>query len=652
MIIGRLKYAYSQQYIIRMKKLVGIIGLFLAVQAAAQVPYSQQLSATAMHIWPDSFSLKAGSPARWSYDQGVILKGVENVWNATGDPKWFNYIQTSMDHYVDNDGNIKDYKKETYNIDHINNGKLLLTLYRVTGKEKYKKAVDRLRQQLREHPRTKEGGFWHKKIYDWQMWLDGLYMGQPFYAEYAMLFHEDTSFNDITRQFVLMEKHSRDEATGLLYHGYDESRQQKWADKVTGRSPHVWARALGWYGMAMVDVLDYFPADHPGRDSIIAILNRFVKAIAKVQDAGTGLWYDIVDLPKEKRNYFEASASAMLVYTMAKAARKGYIPVSYTANAKKGFDGIVKRFIEKDGNGLTHLNGTVSVSGLGGNPYRDGSFDYYMSEKVIVDDPKGMGAFILAATEIEMLPRLATGRGKTVLLDNYYNNEWKKDATGAPVRWHYTWDDRSNGGYYLLGDIFNQHGAATATLFTAPAKEALDKASVYIIVDPDTEKETEKPNYIQSAEVRTIVDWVKAGGVLVMLGNNEGNSEFTHFNTLAAPFGIKLNEDNKLMVQNNNFVEGEVKIPAGNPVFKTAKNVFLKEISSLTVKAPAKTILSHDGYAVMATARYGKGTVFVLADPWIYNEYLDGKKLPLQYENFKAANDWVRWLLLQAKKVK
>lgn len=642
------RIAYSQQIIV-MKKIFFVLSLVAATQVQAQTPYSQQLSATAMHIWPDSFSVVPGRQARWSYDQGVILKGVEQVWNATGDPKWFNYIQKSMDYYVGDDGSIKDYDGTSYNIDHVNNGKVLLTLYRVTGKEKYRKAVDRLRQQLREHPRTKEGGFWHKKIYDWQMWLDGLYMGQPFYAEYAMIFHEDTAFNDITRQFVLMEKNARDAKTGLLYHGYDESRQQKWADKTTGRSPHFWGRALGWYGMALVDALDYYPAGNAGRETLIAILNRFAKAITKVQDAGTGLWYDIVDKPKQGKNYVEASASSMLVYTLAKATRLGYIPASYAVNAKKGYDGIIKQFIEKDAAGITNLKGTVSVSGLGGKPYRDGSFDYYMSEKVITNDPKGMGAFILAATEMEMQPKLATGKGKTVLLDNYYNSEWKKDATGATINWHYTWDERTNSGYYLLGNIFNQYGAQTATLKTAPTADNLKKASIYLIVDPDTEKETEKPNYIQPAAVKIIADWVKAGGVLVLLGNNQGNAEFAHFNMLTEAFGVHLNEDNKLMVKNDNYPEGEVKVPAGNPIFKTAKNVYLKEISSLALKAPAKAVLTQDGYAVMSVSKVGKGTVLVLGDPWIYNEYLDGKKLPLQYENFKAANDWVKWLLQQAK---
>src|SRR6476620_1220056 len=177
----------------------------------ATQPWSQQLTATAMTLWKDSFSMRAGVPARWSYDQGVILKGIEGVWNATGDGEYFNYIQTSMDYFVSDDGTIKGYKAEDYNLDNVNNGKLILLLYRVTGKEKYKKAVDKLRDQLKQQPRNSAGGFWHKKVYPFQMWLDGLYMAEPFYAEYAMLFHEDTAFNDIAKQFLLVDHHMRDQ---------------------------------------------------------------------------------------------------------------------------------------------------------------------------------------------------------------------------------------------------------------------------------------------------------------------------------------------------------------------------------------------------------------------------------------------------------
>jgi unsaturated rhamnogalacturonyl hydrolase len=628
-----------------MKKLIAIVFLVIAVNAHSQ-DWSKKLAETAMSTWKDSFMIEGDKAPKWRYDQGVILKGIEGIWNATGDGKYFNYIQKSMDYYVKDDGSIKGYKHDEFNIDHVNNGKLLLLLYRVTGKEKYKKAADRLRDQLREHPRTTEGGFWHKKIYTNQMWLDGLYMGQPFYAEYAMLFHEDTAFNDITRQFVLMEKHARDTKTGLLYHGWDESRQQKWADKTTGRSSNVWGRALGWYGMAMVDALDYFPAKHPGRDSIIAILNRFAKAITGVQDAKTGLWYDVVDKPNGPKNYFEASASSMLVYTLAKGVRKGYLPAAYLANAKKGYAGIIKQFIKTE-NGQTNLYGTVAVSGLGGNPYRDGSYEYYMSEPVVVNDPKGMGAFINAAVEMEMIPTFCVGKGKTVMLDYYFNNEWKKDATGTQVRYHYTWDDKSNSGFSMLGDVFKTYGVKTASLEIAPDAKNLKTADIYLVVDPDTEKETAKPNYVASKDIDAIKNWVKAGGVLVLLSNDSANAEFDHFNKLAEQFGVHFNVDSKNRVEKDKFEQGAVIVPNGHSIFKTAEKLYIKELSSLQVKTPATVVLKKDDVNVMAVAKYGKGTVFMLGDPWLYNEYVDGRKLPPDFDNYKAATNLVQWLIKQ-----
>src|SRR6185436_12901896 len=300
--------------------------------------YEESIAKTVMDSWKDSFALD-GKTAKWTYDMGVILKGFEGLWLNTGDAKYYNYIQQQMDFFVREDGTIKTYKQDEYNIDNVNNGKLLLLLYRVTLKDKYLKAAKLLREQLRQHPRTNEGGFWHKKVYPYQMWLDGLYMGEPFYAEYAMLAHEDTAFNDIANQFIWIEKHTRDAKTGLLYHAWDESKQMKWADPVTGHSPLFWARAMGWYATALVDALDYFPADHPKRKALIDILNRFVNAIEKQQDKTTGLWKDILNYngPGKEKNYFEASASSQFVYTIAKGVRKGYLPQKKLTIARNGY---------------------------------------------------------------------------------------------------------------------------------------------------------------------------------------------------------------------------------------------------------------------------------------------------------------------------
>jgi len=632
----------------KMKKLITIVLLFAGVQLSAQ-NWSAKMAETVMTIWKDSLQMQPGKPVKWTYDQGVILKGIEGLWLRTGDKKYFDYIQKSMDFFVEADGSIRTYKLSNYNIDNVLCGRNLLTLYNVLGKEKYYKAAATLRDQLRTHPRTKEGGFWHKQIYPWQMWLDGLYMGQPFYTEWAKQFHEDTAFNDIARQFILMERYSRDDKTGLLYHGYDESREQQWADKTTGRSPHVWGRAMGWYGMALADVLENFPEDHPKRDSIEQILTRFATAVTKYQDKKTGLWYDIVDLPNREKNYVEASASCMLVYALAKGVRLGVLPAKFLIVAQKGYDGIIANFIKTE-NGQVNLHGTVSVSGLGGKPYRDGSYDYYMSEKVIVNDPKGVGAFLLASNEIETVATQKSGKNKTITLDHYFNSETRKDITGTTVPFHYVWDEMDNNGFSLLGNIFKFNGAKINVLAEAPEYENLSGSSVYIIVDPDTEKESANPNYMQPEHVKTIYNWVKDGGTLVLMSNDSINAEFDHFNTLAEKFGLHFNKDSKNRVKDNNFEEGALTIPTNHPIFKTAKKVYIKELSTLQVNNPAKTVLAKDGDNIIAVAKVGKGTVFAVGDPWFYNEYLDGRKLPPEYENYKAATDLVQWLLNNGQK--
>ncbi|MBL7708049.1 MAG: glycoside hydrolase family 88 protein [Chitinophagaceae bacterium] len=633
-----------------MKKIFLLLLLTASLQGKAQEkPLSEQMIATCMTLWKDSFSF-GNKPARWSYDMGVILKGCERVWQNTGDVRYFNYIQHLMDFYVQEDGSIKDYKPDEYNIDHINNGKLVLLLYRVLGKEKYLKAAKMLREQLRTHPRTNEGGFWHKKIYPYQMWLDGLYMGAPFYAEYSNLMQDDTAFNDITNQFAWMEQHARDPKTGLLYHAWDESKQQQWANKTTGQSPLFWARAIGWYSNAIVDALDWYPANHPGKKKLIDILNRLVTAVEKVQDKQTGLWYDILnyDGPGKEKNYFEASASCQLTYAIAKGVRKGYLPAAKFSIAKKAWDGIVKEFIKVE-NGQTNLYGTVSVSGLGGNPYRDGSFEYYMREKVIVNDPKGMGAFIKAAGEMEINGSLKNGKGKTVLLDRYFNSEKRKNTAGNMGYWHYTWEERSHPGFNTLGSIFEKNGAKLSSLDAAPTAANLKGASVYIIVDPDHIRDNPNPNYVVAKDVKAISDWVKAGGTLLLMANDSNNCDLRHFNTLAAVFGIKFTDKSINMVKNDTYPQGEVLPGDNNAVFRTTKKMFLKELSVLEIKNPARALVTKDNDVIIATAKYGKGAVLAVGDPWLYNEYVDGRKLPVEYENYKAAEDLVKWLL-QPKK--
>jgi len=628
----------------------GILLLFLTGLTGTASAQSKSLSEQLTNTAKEKLYQDSSAKTKWSYDMGVLLEGAAAVWYNTGNADYFKYIQKSMDTYVDNAGNLSVYKQEDYNIDNIKNGRALLFLYKVTGQKKYLTAASLLWEQLQKQPRTKEGGFWHKKIYPNQMWLDGLYMGEPFYAEYAALMKKESAFDDIANQFIYMEKNSRDTKTGLLYHGYDESRTELWADKTTGRSPNFWARAMGWYMMGLVDVLDNFPETHPKHKELIAILNRTATAAVKYQDAKSGVWYDILDKASTKGNYLEASGSSMFVYALAKGVRKGYLPKSFFAAAQKGYQGLQKEFIVSADGNRADLKGTVSVSGLGGKPYRDGSFAYYMSEKVKTNDPKGVGSCILACSEMEMAAMPKPGAGKTVTVDNFFNHEFMAGPAGDKIPFHYVWDEQDNNGFSLFGHVFNNAGVTTKTLAAAPTTANLKGSDIYIIVDPDTEKETDAPNYMNADHAKQISEWVKAGGVLVLLLNDAGNCEIAKFNVLPEIFGIHFNEDSRNKVQGNQYETGAINIPEGNPIFKTAKKVYIKEISTMVLKSPAVSALTDKGDVVVATAKYGKGTVFAVGDPWFYNEYIDGRKLPADFDNFKATNDLVNWVIQQTRK--
>jgi unsaturated rhamnogalacturonyl hydrolase len=258
-------------------------------------------------------------------------------------------------------------------------------------------------KQLENQPRTQEGGFWHKQIYPHQMWLDGIYMASPFLARYARMFDRPAALDDVANQIIWIENHTRDTRTGLLYHGWDESREQEWADPVTGCSKSFWGRAMGWYAMGIVDVLESLPRTHPRRTALVGILKRLSKALASYQDGETGLWYQVVDQGKRDKNYLEASASSMFVYAMAKGVRMGCLDKEYASVARKGYDGLIKHLIKIDPDGTVNLTQICSVGGLGGPQKRDGSFEYYVSEPVVVNDLKGVGAFLMASIEIDRL---------------------------------------------------------------------------------------------------------------------------------------------------------------------------------------------------------------------------------------------------------
>ena len=600
-------------------------------------------------LYPDSVVYPTEAKSKkWNYEQGLVLDALYRVHKFTGNKVLLDYVKKNLDYYVKDNGSIATYSLTEFNIDNVTPGRILLKMYGETNDKKYLKAADTLREQLRRHPRTKEGSFWHKEIYPNQVWLDGLYMGQPFYASYASLNDEKNVFDDITKQFINIYKHAKDPSTGLLYHAWDESKEQKWCNKQTGQSPNFWGRAMGWYMMSLVDVLDYIPQDHPDRKQIIDILKTTSSTLLSFRDNKTNLWFQVLDKGSDKRNYTEASASLMFIYSFAKGVNDGYLDKKYLQTAKESFQGVIDNLLSKGEKNSFNLNRVCKVAGLGGNPYRNGSLDYYFSEPVRTNDFKGYGPFILAALELEkglFYAAPQTGKGKSVGLDYYFNNEHRDGK-----RYHYTWEDAAYSGFSELGNLFKQHGAKIKGIYTAPSKQALDSLSVYIIVDPDIPAENPNPNYISPNDAAVITNWVSAGGTLVLLANDSINCEFKHLNSLSEKFGIKFNEDCWNRVPGKNYDMAKFDNLPSHPLFKDVKKLYLKEISSLSLTKSAKPILSKDNKVFMASASYGKGFVFAVGDPWLYNEYIDNRKLPEDFTNYKAAQNLTEWLLSKIKK--
>lgn len=383
--------------------LIALVSLQINAQKdqtiSKKLKWSERMALSIMMQRKESYMIDDATTPKWDYVHGLVLTSFDELNKKHPNQKYSAYSKTYVDKLVQEDGTIDTYKLDTYNIDMVVAGRLLFDLYTTTKEAKYLKALQTLRKQIEEQPRTASGGFWHKKIYPNQMWLDGLYMGEPFYAQYTVTFEDGKNLDDIAKQFELIQKNARDSKTGLFYHGWDESKQMPWANKTTGTSPNFWSRSLGWYAMALVDVLDYFPKDHPKQKELVSYLNQLANTLVKFQDK-TGLWYQVTDKGAVGGNYLEASGTAMFTYAFAKGVNKGYLPKKFKTAAKKAFSGMTKHLIKVGQNGEVTITQACAVAGLGGNPYRDGSFEYYVNERKKDNDPKATGPFILAALEL------------------------------------------------------------------------------------------------------------------------------------------------------------------------------------------------------------------------------------------------------------
>ncbi len=367
-------------------------------QKEAGQEWATRMADAVMHASDSLIYYQRDNP-KYEYDFAFLASAIDRL--GKHDEKYSQYARAYIDYFVREDGSIKGYKYSNFNIDRVRPGLNILRLYQQTGEEKYRIAADTLVAQMEEHPRTKSNGYWHKKIYPWQMWLDGIYMAHPFLTAYAMEFNQEKWYDEVAFQIKHIYEKTRDPETGLLYHGWDESRQQEWCDPETGLSKHFWSRGMGWYMMALVDVLENFPEDHPERNDLLNILNETSEALLKVRDAKTGLWYQVLDMGEKEGNYIEGSGSSMFTYAFAKGANKEYLPEKYLEIAEASFDSILEVLIVKDEDGFPVLTNVCGAAGLGGDPYRMGDYEYYINEKRVNNDRKGVAPFILAAIELE-----------------------------------------------------------------------------------------------------------------------------------------------------------------------------------------------------------------------------------------------------------
>ncbi|WP_366046955.1 glycoside hydrolase family 88 protein [Flavobacterium sp.] len=362
--------------------------------------WSERTAFTILDKYPKAWQIDGTEKPKWDYKMGLVLSAFEKLYQKTNDKKYFNYIKEYADELIDAEGNNSKYERDEYNIDCANPGKLLFKLYDETKDKRYLKVLQELRKQLENQPRTASGGFWHKQIYPNQMWIDGLYMAEPFYTQYTVRFENGKALNDIAKQFELVQIHLVDQKTGLVYQAWDESKEIGWANPETGTSPTIWGRGIGWYMMALVETLEYYPKTHPKYKALTEDLNQIAKSVVQHKSA-SGLWYQVADKPERNGNFLESSASAMIIYALAKGTNKGYLKPIYKKTAEESFEAYLKEFVSKDNQGHIIISKVSSNVGLGGKPFRDGTNEYYIKSKTKDNSSPALAAFLLSALELE-----------------------------------------------------------------------------------------------------------------------------------------------------------------------------------------------------------------------------------------------------------
>ncbi|MGB6691304.1 MAG: glycoside hydrolase family 88 protein [Terracidiphilus sp.] len=585
--------------------------IFVAVLAcrtwsapAQLLPRSDQLADAAMLRWP-----AAGKANPSNDDFDLLLAALDEEWLGTADAKYFRYVESAVAPLIAPDGAIQGYDKESSNLDDIALGRELLLLYRVTQQKKYFDAAANLRIQLISQPRNRDGGYSHGNSYPGQMWVEDLYDAEPFNAEFAAVFQQPQNFTDITRQFVLFEQHARDPETGLLNERVDEAGKRI--------SPHqsksIELRATADYMTALVDTLPYYPQTNGGRATLLALLRQDADAAEHYSGERGGISADARNAQNGAGDPKRTATLSMFVYALAKAVRLGYLDESYFAAADRAFR---------------------QVTGL---------HDY----AELASDPATAGDIILANREMEVALLTRLGRGDKAVLDAWFNSQKRFDALDQSEYFHYKWQDYSDSGFSIFRHLFNDYGIGTDTLYEAPNAFNLSSTQFYIIVSPDIPAKNPKPHYVTERDAEEVAAWVRQGGILLMMENDPANADIEHLDLLADRFGIHFNDVLSHHVIGDTFAMGRIDAPGGSELFASPRVLYMKDTCSITVSGGAKPLLIDKGDIMMAAVKYGKGTVFAVVDPWLYNEYTDGRKLPADYGNFQGAQDLLQWLIRQ-----
>jgi unsaturated rhamnogalacturonyl hydrolase len=419
---------------------------------------------------------------------------------------------------------------------------------------------------------------------------------EPFLAEYASVFQEPQEFANITRGFEQWDRVAH----------WSSPKAEEANLKNTG---------IAWLAASLVDALPYYPQDHPGRVRLIAILSRIANTAAQHQNRSTGVFEKSPDAsPHEPIASLQA---CLLVDALAKGARLGYLPAEDSKLAVKAWQTASKSYLSAD-----------SDSAPG----------------------PGSGALLVAPTELDLAPTATLARGQTVLLDAWYNSQQRKNAAGQTEYFHYKWSDKSDSGYALFGHLFQSYGATTDTLYSAPTRETLSKAQYYIIVSPDIPVKNPNPHYMTAQDAELIAAWVKEGGILILMENDPPNADLSHLNLLADKFGIHFDDVLHHHILGEHVEDGRMTVDGNGPLFHHPHTLYMKDTCAISLSGPAVALFRDRGDVVMASAKYGRGTVFASVDPWLYNEYTDGRKNPQiydQFDNFAGGQELVQWLLQQ-----